>query len=760
MKKYIVSASLMLLVACSNSDDDVTVTPPTPTPPPAPEFSATKTFELTLSGKQEVPMNDSMQTATASVELDENLMQFRATLDYDGVEGFSAAHIHDGDLGENGDVAFAFEAASENQVSIPETELSEALMADMLDGDWYINLHTERFPNGELRAQIVPDTTSIITFKLNAAQQVPMNQSSGMGDGYAAYDSTNGELYLRAVTSGVDDASAAHIHTGRIGANGDVLVVLEQDDQVMSDWVTPEGTMIDEETLNVLLSGGHYVNVHSPEFPDGEIRGQIVTDNYALATFKLSGEQEVPAIDTMASGEGYALVNTDDYEVELRVNTSGVEDASAAHIHTGRVGMNGDVLVALEQSMDNMNVWMTPENTMIDAETLSVLASGGHYVNVHTPANPSGELRGQILTDNYALATFKLAGDQEVPAVSTSASGNGYALVNTNNYGIELRVVTSGVEDATAAHIHTGRIGMNGDVLVGLEQSSDDMNVWMTPDNLMIDAETFAVLASGGHYVNVHTPANPSGELRGQILTDNYALATFKLSGQQEVPAVSTMGSGDGYALVNTTNYGVELRVVTSGVEDATAAHIHTGRIGMNGDVLVGLEQSSDDINVWMSPENLTIDAETFAVLASGGHYVNVHTPAHTSGELRGQILTDNYTLVAFPLSGEQEVPAVTTTAMGSGYALVNRNDFALELQVLTSGVEDATMAHIHTGFAGENGPVLLGLEQSQSDVNRWMAPADAALTAEIFALLASGGHYVNVHTPANPSGELRGQIQ
>ena len=147
-------------------------------------------------------------------------------------------------------------------------------------------------------------------------------------------------------------------------------------------------------------------------------------------------------------------------------------------------------------------------------------------------------------------------------------------------------------------------------------------------------------------------------------------------------------------------------------------------------------------------------------MLASGGHYVNVHTPAHTSGELRGQILTDNYTLVAFPLSGEQEVPAVTTTAMGSGYALVNRNDFALELQVLTSGVEDATMAHIHTGFAGENGPVLLGLEQSQSDVNRWMAPADAALTAEIFALLASGGHYVNVHTPANPSGELRGQIQ
>ncbi|MEJ6475427.1 CHRD domain-containing protein [Pseudoalteromonas piscicida] len=757
MKKFIVSASMLLLAACSDDDSSVTIAPEPP--PPAPEFSATKTFELTLSGKQEVPMNMSMQSATATVELDENLMQFRASLDYSDVEGFSAAHIHDGDLGANGDVAFAFEASEENRVSIPITDLSEGLIEDMLDGEWYINLHTEAFPNGELRAQIVPDSVSIITFKLDGSQQVPMNDSDGMGYGYAAYDSSDGQLYLRAVTMGVDDATAAHIHTGRIGDNGDVLVVLEQDDEVMTDWVTPEGTMIDEATLAVLLSGGHYVNVHTPDMPNGEIRGQILTDNYAVATFDLSGKQEVPAVSTMASGDGYAIVNTDNYEVELRVVTSGVEDATAAHIHTGRIGMNGGVLVGLEQSTDDMNVWMTPDNTMINAETFAVLASGGHYVNVHTPANQNGELRGQILTDNYALATFGLSGQQEVPAVSTTAMGDGYALVNTNNYEVEVRVVTSGVEDATAAHIHTGRIGINGDVLVGLEQSTDDMNVWMTPENTMINAETFAVLASGGHYVNVHTPANQNGELRGQILTDNYALATFGLSGQQEVPAVSTMASGDGYAIVNMDNYEVELRVVTSGVEDATAAHIHTGRIGMNGGVLVGLEQSTDDMSVWMTPDNTMINAETFAVLASGGHYVNVHTPANQNGELRGQILTSNFTFVAFPLSGEQEVPAVTTTATGSGYALVNRNGYDLELQVLTSGVADATAAHIHTGFAGENGPVFLGLEQDNNDPNRWMAPADAALTAEIFSVLASGGHYVNVHTPANQNGELRGQI-
>jgi hypothetical protein len=50
------------------------------------------------------------------------------------------------------------------------TDLDESLIADLMDGDWYINLHTEQYANGELRAQIVPDTTSIITFVLNDDQ--------------------------------------------------------------------------------------------------------------------------------------------------------------------------------------------------------------------------------------------------------------------------------------------------------------------------------------------------------------------------------------------------------------------------------------------------------------------------------------------------------------------------------------------------------------------------------------------------------------
>ena len=631
--KLAIMGSAVMLSACgSDNDDDPIETPVEPT------FTATTTYNIDLNGMQSVPMTGSMQMATATVEVDENLMQIRASVDISGVDGVTAVHIHDGDIGMNGDVAFGFEMDGDDAYTLAETDVTSELIEDLADGDWYINVHTETFENGEVRGQIISDDMAIVTFEMSGKQEVPAVSTMADGYGYALVSTTTYDLDLVVYTEDLDDASAAHIHTGRIGTNGDVLVALEQSMDDMTMWMTPEGTMIDEDILAVLVSGGHYVNVHSPDFPSGEIRGQILTDNYALATFALSGVQEVPAVMTDAFGSGYALVNTDDYGLELKVVTEGVDDATMAHIHTGRVGMNGDVLVALEQSGSDAGTWMTPENAMIDEETFNVLASGGHYVNVHTNDDAGGELRGQILTDDYVLATFMLDGEQEVPVVDTMAMGHGYALVNTSTYALELVVDTEGVDDATGAHIHTGTIGMNGDVLVALEQSADDMGMWMTPAETMIDADILAVLASGGHYVNVHTPANMGGEIRGQILTPEYTLVTFPLTGDQQVPAVTTTATGNGYALVNSMTYDLSLVAHTEGVDDATMAHIHTGAAGENGDVLVGLEQSMDDMGMWMTPANTMIDMDIYNVLLSGGHYVNVHTPANPNGELRGQI--------------------------------------------------------------------------------------------------------------------------
>ncbi len=753
IKRILIFASLFILTACGAGEDS------TETVIPQVEFSASQSFQVALSGKQEVPMSGSTEMATATIQIDETLKQVKATLDASNITGVTAAHIHAGRIGQNGDPLFTFEDAGDGMFEIDATDISSSDITALMAAGLYINVHSEMYPSGAVRGQIVNATTSFIGFKLSGSQEVPAVATNAMGYGYATYDSKATELELRAVTMNAEGATGAHIHTGDIGTNGDVLVALVQDTADMNTWATPEDTMIDADTLAVLMSGGHYVNVHTESVASGEIRGQILTDNFVLSTFKLQGSQEVPAVDIDAMGDGYALINMDNYSVDLKVVTMGVSDATGAHIHTGRIGSNGGVLVALEQSMDDDNVWMSPDGLMIDEDIFAELASGGHYVNIHTPDVASGAIRGQIVTDNFMVATFNLNGDQEVPSITTNAMGSGYALLNNMNYGIELKIVTSGITDASGAHIHAGRIGNNGGVVSALIQSETDSNVWMSEENLMVDADTFAELLSGGHYVNVHSPSFASGQIRGQILTDYYSLMTFSLNGQQEAPAVATVAMGDGYALVNTMNYAVELQVNTSGVSDATAAHIHTGRPGENGAVLAALMQSESDANIWMAADDLMIDADIYATMMSGGHYVNVHTPTFASGEIRGQILSDNYFLATFELTGSQENPAVVTTASGDGYVLVNKDDYAIEARIMTEGMTP-TGAHIHTGNVGDNGPVLLALVQDVTDTALWLAPVGAAIDAEIFAELTAGGHYVNVHSATHASGEIRGQIE
>ena len=129
-----------------------------------------------------------------------------------------------------------------------------------------------------------------------------------------------------------------------------------------------------------------------------------------------------------------------------------------------------------------------------------------------------------------------------------------------------------------------------------------------------------------------------SGELRGQIVTNNYTLITFGLDGTQQVPSNSSTASGDGYALVDRATLNTELTIFTREVDDAVAAHIHSGVRGENGSVLVALLQDTDESNVWFTPFDFTLSNDTLAAFLSAGHYVNVHTPAFVNGEIRGQI--------------------------------------------------------------------------------------------------------------------------
>lgn len=107
-------------------------------------------------------------------------------------------------------------------------------------------------------------------------------------------------------------------------------------------------------------------------------------------------------------------------------------------------------------------------------------------------------------------------------------------------------------------------------------------------------------------------------------------------------------------------------------------------------------------------------------------------------------------------LSGSQEVPAVTTSASGSGTITVGA-DMSVSGSVTTTGV-DGTAAHIHMAAMGANGPVIVPMIKTADGV--WSIPAGAKFTDAQYAAFKTGNTYVNVHSAANKGGEIRGQLK
>ena len=111
---------------------------------------------------------------------------------------------------------------------------------------------------------------------------------------------------------------------------------------------------------------------------------------------------------------------------------------------------------------------------------------------------------------------------------------------------------------------------------------------------------------------------------------------------------------------------------------------------------------------------------------------------------------------VKVALSGDQEVPAVTTTAKGSGTVMIG-DDMSVKGSITTTGVA-GTAAHIHMAAAGKNGPVIVPMTKS-GDAGWTFAP-DAKLNADQMKAFKAGDLYINVHSAANPNGEIRGQLK
>lgn len=116
-------------------------------------------------------------------------------------------------------------------------------------------------------------------------------------------------------------------------------------------------------------------------------------------------------------------------------------------------------------------------------------------------------------------------------------------------------------------------------------------------------------------------------------------------------------------------------------------------------------------------------------------------------------------------LSGANEVPPSGSTASGSAHLTLNQGQKRICFDIDLTGLDldemvaDVTGAHIHEGVAGTNGGVVVNLSSginSDEDISGCVSSTKAQIK-EIRK--NPGSYYINIHTLAVPSGEIRGQL-
>jgi len=484
-----------------------------------------------------------------------------------------------------------------------------------------------------------------------------------------------------------------------------------------------------------------------------------------LVAAKIDGAQQVPSITTNASGVAGLTLNNAHDTLCVNINFTGLTGAAnGLHIHEAAIGVNGPVVFDLTPFITGNKVSAVITGSTLSQSFISKLLSGSYYINIHTVANPGGEIRGQLLLETDASYYTNLNGAQQVPVVTTTAVGVGVFTLSKHQGILKFSMVANGLSGAiTGAHLHTGAIGVNGPVTI-------DLTSFITGNKIVGEVNTATMttfisdLKAGNIYLNIHTAANPGGEIRSQLKWYNQSLSfDAYLNGAQQTPSISVAGIGQANIRLTTKFDTLYYDVLANGLSGAiTGAHFHKAPTGSSGPVVVDITPNINGNRITGIVTGTALSTSFIGDLLEAHLYINLHTAANANGEIRGQVQSFIRHGHIIEMSGGQQVPAVTTSATGGGIVSTDRNQENAHYMFTVSGLTP-TAAHFHSGAAATTGGVLYDL--SAALVNNgafgYLKNTDAVPFTSINSLNMNHSMvYLNVHTTANPNGELRGQTE
>jgi hypothetical protein len=498
---------------------------------------------------------------------------------------------------------------------------------------------------------------------------------------------------------------------------------------------------------------------------------------HLLLGASLSGAQEVPAVTTNARGAVSFTLNPTRDTLFIAGSFSGLSGpVTMAHTHNGFRGAAGPVVTDLFRFIRGNRIQGFLTGADIDRGKLDRYLRGGYYLNIHTAANPGGEIRGQIEMEKDEQFSAVINGAQEVPPVTTAAVGRGSFNLSQSQDKLKFRAVVSGLSGPiTMCHFHQGATGAAGPVVLDLMSfvSGNVIEGEVTPTPAIVTA-----MLAGQIYINIHTAANPGGEVRGQLVRDaRYLSHDARFDGSQMVPAVATTAKGVSYLRLNTTFDTLQVFVAHTGLSgpatnltlfQADAGQANPATALVNVPIPAGTPSA-------FSVTLTGLNTAAVNLFLTGGVNMVFTTAANPNGEIRGQVFRlarEGYT---FSLNGAQERPnPVTTAGYGSGFVSMDRDQSNVHFSMAWGGLSGpVTVGHFHSGLRTQAGPVVFDLAPffgpsggaAISAEGFWQPTGNAGpnatrpFTARRALQFRRDSMYVNIHTAANPSGEIRGQV-
>jgi hypothetical protein len=380
-------------------------------------------FVTDLNSMETIPM---IMSSTAyglgsfGLSLDNSKLNFKVICQ--GLSGaITSAKLYSGTIGMIGEEVADVSSFINGNVITGSIIPPESMLSYLLIGEIYLNITTAENPTGELRSQLVNYKGLTFDGILDGAQMVPPVATPAQGVCVIRFSPDLVTMYYDIVVDGVASSiDYCHLHIGEFGQPyNSSSFQIDFTPTINGNRIQGTKSNVSDFNKDQLLTSNLTLLVHTADYPQGEIRSQIVRYAREGFTINLEGQQVVPAVATAAYGSGIVSISRDEENAHYNWIAGNLSATPTdAHFKNNVVGQNGPIIYPMGSAMNivgnNVSAngfWKSSDTYPFLSINSAQFSADSVYLDVQNSAFPDGEIRGQVLDDyvTYISATNNIS---------------------------------------------------------------------------------------------------------------------------------------------------------------------------------------------------------------------------------------------------------------------------------------------------------------------------------------------------------------